>query len=400
MFRPKPGARIELHVLKSHAASRLNRDGMDRPKTMHFGGCRRLRISSQSEKYSIRHSEIFSQLLDHANEKYGAVRMIRTRQAINRIQEKLEEKIRPTGEDPAQCQDIIKERLQSFKKIFSKKQSGKDNQKDTTQLVAFSMAEIDRIVEMIFTIDNKEKIIIADAEQVIKDVRSERTSVGPLSVELQLFGRFTTAFHYLKNIDPPLSLNHGFTIHESRIEWDYWTAVDDLNRLARKQDSGHLDSRAFGAGVFYHYYCLDVPLLSRNIHGAFTNLDDSQLVELTQDVIAAFLYAACCRNPVGAQTGHANYNLPGYAYLTYGNAFPYSADDAFEQPIQATGKGYLHEGRNALQAWIETRRKRYGIFSGFEQGMGLDTLDSDLQTMIESTVQEATPAIHRALVEG
>jgi len=399
MFKPKPGARIELHVLKSHAASRLNRDGMDRPKTMHFGGCRRLRISSQSEKYSIRHSEIFSQLLDHANVKYGAVRMIRTRHAISQIQEKLEEKIRSAGEDPAEYRDIIKERLQSFKKIFSKKRSEKKEQDDTTQLVAFSMAEIDHIVEMIYKLDDKGRINIGDVEQVVKDVRSERTSLGPLSVELQLFGRFTTAFHYLQNIDPPLSLNHGFTIHESRIEWDYWTAVDDLNRLAHKQDSGHLDSRAFGAGVFYHYYCLDVPLLSRNIHGAFTNLDEPQLVELTQDVIAAFLYAACCRNPVGAQTGHANYNLPGCAYMTYGNAFPYSADDAFEQPVQATGKGYFHEGRKALQAWMETRRKRYGIFSGFEQGMGLGTLESDLQTMIESTVQEATPAIRSAFLE-
>jgi len=397
MFRPKPGARIELHILKSHAASRLNRDGSDRPKTMYMGGCRRLRISSQSEKYSIRSSEIFGQFLSEANAKYGVTRMVRTRHAVNAIKDKLAEKIRTAGKDPQECQEQMNNALSSFNRLFKRQRAAQEDDQETTQLVAFSLAEIEHIVDVIFSMDDQGRIQIKDVRDVVKEVLHERTSAGPLSIELQLFGRFTTAFNYLKNIDCPLSVSHGFTVHEARIEQDYWTAVDDLMQQSGQQGGGHLDSRSYGAGVFYHYYCLDIPLLSRNVVQSFSDLDEINTVALIQDLIAAFLYATLCRNPVGGQTGHANHDLPGCAYITYGNAFPYSAQDAFERPVSSEGEGYFAEARKSFAAWMEQRRKRYGIFCGYEQGMGFEELDSDLQTLVESTVKEVTPAIYSAM---
>ena len=79
-----------------------------------------------------------------------------------------------------------------------------------------------------------------------------------------------------------------------------------------------------------------------NIASSFVTLDTNQQTELTKDLISAFLYSALTVNPLGGQTGHANHDLPSIAYITYGSAFPYSAQAAFECPVlpDRTG-GYM-----------------------------------------------------------
>jgi CRISPR system Cascade subunit CasC len=356
MFKPKPGYRIELHTLKSHAASNLNRDESGRPKTMFIGGCRRLRHSSQSEKYSIRHSEIFEQFLEHAHEKYGATRMVRTRKGTQCIKISLEKMIKGLNKDPKAYENEINQALTTFPNLFSGKQTQDQNEKEITQLVAFSTSEIEYLANAMLEVTEHGDITIKDISKIIKQLKSKRTSIGPLSPELQLFGRFTTASSFFGDIDSPLQVSHGYTVHESHIEQDYWSAVDDLNRISGIHESGHLNSRSFGAGVFYHYYCLDVPLLSQNITSAFPHLDRPQLIDLTRDLIAAFLFAALCRNPIGNQSNYANHDLPSCAYITYGNAFPYCAQNAFERPVpKAQHGGFIEEARRCLIAWLEDR---------------------------------------------
>jgi len=393
MFKPKPGYRIELHTLKSHAASNLNRDESGRPKTMFMGGCRRLRHSSQSEKYSIRHSEIFEQFLDYAHEKYGASRMVRTRKGAQCIKISLEKMIQDLNKDPKTYNNEIDQALTTFSNLFNQTQD--HNEIDLTQLVAFSTSEIEYLAKAMIEVTEHGDIIIKDISEIIKQLKSKRTSTGPLSPELQLFGRFTIGSSFFGDIDTPLQVSHGFTVHESHIEQDYWSAVDDLNRISGINESGHLNSRSFGAGVYYHYYCLDVPLLTQNITYAFRNLDRPQLIDLTRDLIAAFLYAALCRNPIGNQTNYANHDIPSCAYITYGNAFPYCAQNAFERPVpkaQHDG-GFIEEARRCLIAWIEDRHQRFGIFSGYEWCMGINEQDTNLKTLVESTVEKATEAI-------
>ncbi|MDD2465402.1 MAG: type I-E CRISPR-associated protein Cas7/Cse4/CasC [Desulfobulbus sp.] len=400
MFTPKPGCRIELHLLKSHAASNLNRDESGRPKTMIMGGCRRLRYSSQSEKYSIRHSEIFEQFLDYAHEKYGATRMVRTRKGAHSIKITLEKKIQNLNKDPKTYENEIDQALTSFPFFFSRHKTQDHNEQDLTQLVAFSISEIEYLANAMLEVTEHGDITIKDITEIIKQLKNKRTSVGPLSPELQLFGRFTTASSYFRDIDSPLQISHGFTVHESHIEQDYWSAVDDLNRISGIHESGHLNSRSFGSGVFYHYYCLDVSLLSQNITSAFPHLDRSQLVDMTRDLIAAFLFATLCRNPVGNQSNYANHDLPSCAYITYGNAFPYSAQNAFERPVpKAQHGGFLEEARQCFIAWLDDRHQRFGIFSGFEQCMGINEQDTDLKTLVESTIEKATEAIRCAIPE-
>lgn len=399
MFKPEPGYRLEAHVVKSHGACRLNRDGSDRPKTVYMGASRRLRKSSQTQKQSIRKSDIFSQFSLHASKIYGTADMVRTRQAGECVKNVLLEKIIQTGKAAVDYHDQIDTALKTLPLIFSKnKENQESDDVNKLQVVSLSQTEIDQIAECMLTVDPKGEIIIRDCAETVKTLRKERNSVGPLSPEIQLFGRFTTASVFLKNIDCPLQVSHAFTTHEARIDYDYWTTVDDLNMDSDNTGAAHIGQRAFGAGVFYHYYCLDVPLLSRNIAAAFPTLDSSKRINLTQDLIAALLYATLLKNPVGGQNGHANHDLPYFAYLTYGNAFPYSAQSAFEAPVQPDkSEGYLKASKDRFEAWLNERRKRYGIFSGFESGMGLDEFDVNLQTLVETTVEKTIPVITREM---
>ena len=51
---------LNIHVLISHSPSCLNRDDMNMQKSAVFGGKRRVRISSQSLKRAMRHSEYYA----------------------------------------------------------------------------------------------------------------------------------------------------------------------------------------------------------------------------------------------------------------------------------------------------------------------------------------------------
>lgn len=400
MFKPKLGYRIELHLVKSYAASRLNRDGSNRPKTVEIGGVRRLRISSQSEKSSIRNSDILLQFLEESRLKYGAGRMLRTRRLADFVKTILLEKLRFNGLRTESYEAQINTALKSLPLLFKASNTVSENLE--TQLISFSDAEIEFIADSIFHKNDMDDIQFLDCKSSLEKIAKTRDSVGTSSPELQLFGRFTTSKAYLKNIDSPLQVNHGFTVHEAKIEQDYWSAVDDFNRLSgNNSGSGHISLRAFGAGVFYFYYCLDVPLLCRNIKAAFKTLEPSQQSKLTQDLIAAVLYSALTRNPTGGQNNHANHNLPILSYVTYGNAFPYSADSAFETPIQADRLGgYSATIKASFSDWIAERKKRYGTFCGYECGMGLGgkKLDLDLQNMIESTIEQVSEIITEKMV--
>jgi CRISPR system Cascade subunit CasD len=54
---------LQLHALTAYPPSNPNRDDLGRPKTAVFGGCTRLRISSQSLKRAFRQSEAFQEAL-------------------------------------------------------------------------------------------------------------------------------------------------------------------------------------------------------------------------------------------------------------------------------------------------------------------------------------------------
>src|SRR5690606_31992195 len=80
-----------------------------------------------------------------------------------------------------------------------------------------------------------------------------------------LFGRFVTS-DILARVDAPVHVAHAFTTHELNTEVDFFTVVDDL---AADDETGaaHANDMELGAGIFYGYVAVDVPLLVSNLTG-------------------------------------------------------------------------------------------------------------------------------------
>ena len=131
---------IEIHMLKSFPPTNLNRDETGSPKTCYFGGAQRGRISSQSIKHAWRRNSFFSKM------PIG----IRTRYLPELIAEEL--KKRGVSEEYI---IIARKKASKFgtkdKSNNSDKKEGKENsavEKETNQIMFFSKADIDAIVNL------------------------------------------------------------------------------------------------------------------------------------------------------------------------------------------------------------------------------------------------------------
>jgi len=388
MFNFKPHTRLQLHALKSHAPSNLNRDDAGRPKEVRVGGVRRLRLSSQSLKYAMRQGEVFAAFRESAARDYGAAAMLRTRMVPKELFDALVKRAMP--------EDKAHQAITEFAGLMEKEKEASEAEAEATeegetqypktQLLALSRREIESIAEALTHQDLSAKNWFKDAMTAWKQERKGLRSRGDLSPELQLFGRMITARDYFGNIDSPLQVAHAFTTHEAISERDYWIGADDLlNRAEGETGGGMIDVRRFGAGVFYQYACLDVALLRDNLAKSFIQLDDEQRESLLQDMVSALVWAFAVQNPTGYQNSFASHAIADTLIAEVGGAFPHSAAAAFERPVQAGREGsYLVASRKALEIWDEDRKRKYGeaVFPAMNS-LGLRDDDSDMPGLID-----------------
>lgn len=392
MFELNPGYRLELHVLKSHGVGALNCDDSGRPKSAWVGGVNRLRISSQAEKFSIKKSNSLRQFFQKYEKEYSLSPMVRTRFAADVIKSSIIDKHFHNKKLPTKVQEELDKAVQSMVGLFSKNDRG-----EKTQMVAYSLAEINYLAKNMVQVKDNGEISFLDLKDALILEQKRRESIGTYCPEIQLFGRFSTAKYYLADVHTPLQVAQGITVHEVRLERDYFSAVDDLcSNDDKRSGSGHIGMKSFGAGVFYHYYCLDVPLFTANMCRAFDGLGQEGVTAMTHEMIQALLLAIVTRNPVGGQNSSANHDAPSALYCTFGSAFPYSAQVAFEKPVKrAPNGGYLEKAIARFNVWKSTRERRFGkIYCGESISWGLDAeVDVDLESIVSWVADQVKPVI-------
>lgn len=369
MFKPTAHNRIQLHILKTYAASNLNRDDLGAPKEVIFGGSRRLRISSQSIKRAVRSSEVFENFRDYAAKTYNGAVMIRT----TRVAETLRGMLAGTEQEvvDATVKRVMtllgakaQEKLEKENAVKAKaaKEEGKEVEKaaEKTQLVAFSQHELQQVADKVRNLKTAK-----EATDALKSVLNDKNRMyGDFSAEAQLFGRMVTAEEGFASIDSPLQVAHAMTTHETSIQRDYWTGVDDLNAADGTAGSGMIDVRRFGSGTFYLYSCLDLDLLLSNLRRAFTGVNEEDVRAIARDTACAWVYGLVMSNPTGYQNSFAAHDLPSTIGVEVGTSFPYTAAKAFEKPVEAMnsdGKlvGYEANSVARLLEWDEQRQKQY-----------------------------------------
>ena len=321
---------INFHILISHSPSCLNRDDMNMQKSAIFGGKRRVRVSSQSLKRTLRTSDYYSVHLGSPS--------LRTKHL---------------GEYQNYVVEQLKERFESelVKKAVAWVSGKKDIETDTKgdAVAPWAVEEIAYICEQIQLPENAD----LDEKKLQKLIEKEslgfRQAVGQ-TVDIALSGRMATSglMSAVGKVDGALAVAHAITTHGVDADIDWFTAVDDLQEMG----SGHLDTQEFSSGVFYRYASLNVQQLQKNLGDASR--------EQALDIAAHVLHMLATEVPSAKQQSFAAHNLADLALVSFSDQ-PLSLANAFEAPIKEKGDGFRALSIEKLNQHWQQLTQGYGL---------------------------------------
>lgn len=343
---------IELHALRAFPPSNLNRDDLGTPKTAVFGGARRLRISSQCLKRTWRMSEHFRGAF--AEDQLG----VRT----DRLPELVLAAVKDVLDEPAR--EGLIALLGSIGKKGAKANAAEDAEDDeedaaegnapekgaeaavsganvTAHLLFLTRQEIESVgvfararKDALTKVFKKKK---PDAE-AIKKLRKELTDhlaaeTTKNAVDVGLFGRFVTSDE-LDTVEGALQVAHAIGTQKVEVEYDYFTAVNDLGE---GPGADHLGESEFASSVLYLYACCDLGQLEQNLgaRSADGRTADAEARMLAKRSLPALLRAVAEATPKGKKTGTAPHTPAEYLEVVVRRGAPLSFANAFTKPVDA-----------------------------------------------------------------
>jgi len=365
---------IEFHLLQNFAPSNLNRDDTNNPKDCEFGGCRRARISSQCIKRSIRTHPSFAKQTEVEPAE-------RTRFLAREIARLLVEK----GQDP-------KESKLAASNVIGNILGGMDD-KDSTRskvLIFISQKEKDALVDLIqehwtqattgeFQKNELEKAI----KLLIKSFQNRTSAPG-----IALFGRMLAEKPDL-NIDAAAQVAHAISTHRVNMDFDFFTAVDDLQH-EEETGAAMMGVIGFNSACFYRYARVDFQQLHKNL--------DYDL-HLARKTIAAFMRALAYAVPSGKQTSFAAQNPPGFLMaVTREDGMSWSLANAFEKPV------FPRREQSLLDASVMALDAYWGSLVDFYGGLakpviGLVGIDCEIEHLESCRARNLQAWIDAVLAE-
>lgn len=352
---------LQLHFLTSYHATLLNRDDSGLAKRITFGGAPRLRISSQSQKRHWR--EWMMQNTDVSS-------AWRTRHFFSRI---MLDRIVEAGTDPATAHDMV--RALANKVLHSADNNAVDSDSlMMKQPVLFGKPEADYFTDMIMAalaagtegaVKRLETRLDGEKANVKAMLRQNGIKEPAVGFEGALFGRFVTS-DILARVDAPVHVAHAFTTHALDTEVDYFTVVDDL---ARDDETGaaHANDMELGAGIFYGYCVVDIPLLVSNLTGCDAKDWTRQEFDGTAALLDLLIHAIAEVTP-GAKLGAtAPYSRAQCVVLEVGRGQPRTLANAFLKPVQLgrPGQDPMDASVEAMAMQLDALDRMYG--AGDEQ---------------------------------
>lgn len=374
---------VQIHMLQSMPPGNLNRDDTGQPKKCVFGGVTRGRISSQCLKRSIRRSSQFK-------EAFGDALADRTQYLPRMVADALK-----TG-DFGIPDDEFDEIMLALAKRFKKGDRGSDSNEaqeneaerdkgegppsagdgtgKTPQLVFFPQPFAQRVAELIVDLrkrnnrayrhfigrkltpkptKDEKKVIKAETDRFVQETFDASKT---LTVDIGLFGRMTTS-DLIVNVEAACQVAHAISTHETLIESDYFTAMDDRKDLyaATQTDrtgaaflgSGETET-FFNAAVYYKYFNLDIDALKNHL----PSLSNEEAAR----VAGVLISTAALANPSGKQNSFANHSVPEYTLVEVSKVKrPISYANAFLQPVEdGTARNLMTESSKALNGYVDS----------------------------------------------
>jgi CRISPR system Cascade subunit CasC len=321
---------IEIHMIQNFAPSCLNRDDTNAPKDCVFGGVRRARISSQCIKRAVRQYFKTQGLLPTENIAQ------RTKRLVDEVSKRLVEE----GHAPEEARRVVIALLEGVGLSLK--------EEETEYLLFLGQGEINSIGEICSqnwdTLvkaeratkpgekpkdesrkEAKKKAKEAIPEHVTKAV--EKVLNGGRAADLALFGRMLADLPE-KNIDAACQVAHAISTHRVDMEFDFYTAVDDL-QPKEEAGAGMMGTTGYNSACFYRYAVLDADQLKQNLGG-----DEA----LARRAAEAFLRAVVSSVPSGKQNTFAAYNPPSLIFVAVRENGAWNLANAFEKPVHARGE--------------------------------------------------------------
>jgi CRISPR system Cascade subunit CasC len=366
---------LELHILQNFPPSNLNRDDTGSPKDCDFGGYRRQRISSQCLKRSVRTSDVFR---DQMAGRLG----IRTKRAPEQVAAQLT------------ALGFSSDRATAAARAFFDALYGVNDKDQTSYLLYVGEEELARAATMLHeagaelletadqvaklqaelgTLSKKEKEAkqkeLEAAAKPFTALAEQYTKTYPRhvrAVDVALFGRML-ADNPAESIDAACQVSHAISVNRLNLEFDYFTAVDDL-QPDDATGAGMIGTVGFASSCFYRFACVDMDKLARNLGGD---------VAAARDGALAFAEAFVQARPSGKQNTFAAHSLPALVLaVVRQSGQPVSLVNAFEVPVRPTDKLGLTAGAVRKLGDHYAQLQRMYSLNGQASCVLLDTDDS------------------------
>ncbi|WP_340613633.1 type I-E CRISPR-associated protein Cas7/Cse4/CasC [Xenorhabdus thailandensis] len=334
---------INFHVLISHSPACLNRDDMNMQKDAIFGGRRRVRISSQSLKRTMRKSDYY---MRHLGE--SSIRTIQLAELRNVLHERLGTRFETALIDRSLTL-LTEEPIDDSEKILG------------GAISPWVVGEVAWFCEQVAQADAEG----VDDKKLTKQLKSNIAAMRANlqnGVDLALSGRMATSgmMKELGKVDGAMSIAHAITTHTVASDIDWFAAVDDLKDLG----SAHLGTQEFSAGVFYRYASLNFAQLQENLGG----IERSKAL----DIAAHLAHMLATETPNAKQRTFAAFNPADLVIVNFSDV-PISMANAFESPVRAEQEGYLKPSIKAFTDYWNRVAKVYGLTGPAAQFSLLDT---------------------------
>ncbi|MFF1627425.1 type I-E CRISPR-associated protein Cas7/Cse4/CasC [Streptomyces sp. NPDC058272] len=387
-----PARFVDIHVLQSVPFANLNRDDTNSVKTVQYGNTLRTRVSSQSWKRAIRN--VFE---DHIGQA-----ALRTRRIGERVTRELEQRgwttelAQRAGGHAAAASGI---------KFELAKSSGDAKQTVPNKVLTNAMvyvpeaavAELADLAEQHRDDLESAKDIKKPADKSILPTREVEAVLRSRNGVINLFGRMLAEIDDA-GVDGAVQVAHALTTHETDVELDYFSAVDDVTAVWNDATgSGHMGHAEFSAGTFYRYATLDLRDLVANIGG-----DPQAARELTAAFLASFITSL----PQAKKNSTAPHTIPDLVHLSVRTDRPLSYAAAFEKPVQARAQGgFADVSRTQLADYAQAANTLLGttgiLTSGWASletkdlsGLGerRDSFDELITTSLDTALTHAAEA--------
>jgi CRISPR system Cascade subunit CasC len=400
---------VQVHMLQSVPPGNLNRDDSGQPKKCLFGGVTRGRISSQCLKRNMRLSPLFQEAF--------AEQLANRTKYLPRL---VADAVHKAGVIPEKEIDGIKAGIAAQFRKEAKAEADGDDASDTAssatdvtpQLVFFRPAFATKIAELLGEmrkshpkaykkfIGEKEKRSKEEdkaADEAIQAFRDAALNAREsLSVDVGLFGRMTTS-DIVVDVEAACQVAHAISTHETLIESDYFTAMDDLQDsfvTSQTQSGGAAflgsgDTETFfSSAVYYKYVNIDTDALMKTVGDA----------DKVRHAVGVMVQAAALATPTGKQNSFAAHSVPELVLvevskrkqpISYANAFlePVQGDDLMLESVRALGQycGSIA----AAYAPPDTQRFMLAVGKSASEGLPIDSERSSTLADLASRVEKA-----------